>query len=261
MWPASPSDPFTVSLQKSILRSRWWRAPVTVYGEWPGEPRHVIPFFTSVLNAEQMERARLAAACARTSPVPEVLFVGRLTKAKNVDVLVEALAVVRESGHRLLGTIVGDGPERPRLEGLIASRDLGGDVRLLGGLPFDQVLGLYERADVLVLASETEGWPKALAEGMAFGLVCVGSNRGLVPRMLGEGRGFVVEPGDVRGLADALTTIATSPKTFGDMRAKSAAWAQRYSLEDLREELRRLLEREWGLEHGELEGGPRTPGA
>ncbi len=62
-WTAFPSEPWAAALQRSLLRSRWWRGPVTVYGAWPDQPRHVVPFFTAILNAGQLS-SRLAIICA-----------------------------------------------------------------------------------------------------------------------------------------------------------------------------------------------------
>jgi hypothetical protein len=56
----------------------------------------------------------------------------------------------------------------------------------------------------------------------------------------------------VTGLADALVSIVESPARHGEMRVRAAAWAQRFSLEELRDELRVLFEREWKLAPGQL---------
>src|SRR5205823_1367344 len=61
-WSGYPGEARTVRLQRTILRSRWWRGPVTVYGEWPGQSPHVIPFFTSVLTEQQLARAKMRIA-------------------------------------------------------------------------------------------------------------------------------------------------------------------------------------------------------
>lgn len=231
-WPDWQGEARTVRLQKALLRSRWWRAPVTVYGSWTGQPPWIVPFFTSVLDRGQVERARRAAAVKTPTDRPRVLFVGRLSRAKNVDVLLDAL-------RGLPCTVVGDGPERAALEARA-----GAEVTFVGGVDFERVLGFYETHDVLVLVSETEGWPKAIVEAMAFGLVCIGSDRGLIPQILGEGRGLVVPPRDVEALAAALR-LAADPGEAAAIRARAAPFGQRYSLEDLREALRGLMAEWW----------------
>ena len=230
-WPDWEGEARTVRLQKALLRSRWWRAPVTVYGSWPGQPPWIVPFFTSVLDREQIERARRSAASKRPTDHPRVLFVGRLSRAKNVDVLLDAL-------NGLPCTVVGDGPERAALEARAPQ------ATFAGAVDFDRVLDFYESHDILVLASETEGWPKAIVEAMAFGLVCIGSDRGLIPQILGEGRGMVVPPRNVEALAAALRR-ASDPKEAEAIRSRAAAFGQRYSLEDLKEALREVMAKWW----------------
>lgn len=243
-WNGGPGEPFSARVQRAILRSRWWKGPVTVYGAWPDSPRHVIPFFTSLLTAEQLERARASAARERRGPGLRVLYTGRLSKAKNVDVLLHAAARVRAAGHEVSIVVVGEGPERTGLEQLAASLGISQDVAFTGGLPFEAVIAHLEAADVLVLASETEGWPKSIAEGMAFGLACIGSNIGFVPQML-EGRGFTVAPRDEAALTAALLKVAESPDRLASMRLGASAWAQRYSLEGLKDALGELMNHWW----------------
>jgi glycosyltransferase involved in cell wall biosynthesis len=143
-------------------------------------------------------------------------------------------------------TIAGEGPERANLEARSAELGLTGHVRFTGGLSFDQILEQLERADILALVSETEGWPKAIVEAMAFGLVCIGSDRGQIPRLLGGGRGIVVAPGDEKALADSLIRIVSDPESFRPMIHAASAWAQQFSLGGLRASIRELLETRWG---------------
>jgi len=177
--------------------------------------------------------------------------VGRLSRSKNVHVLVAALAKLRDESVRFRAEIVGDGQERAALGTQIEREGLAKQIRLVGPVGFEDVLAFYENADVLVLASETEGWPKAIAEGMAFGLVCIGSDRGFVPQMLGEGRGICVAPGDASALAAALRGVAAAPEAYDPMRRTATEWACRYSLEGLQDSLRELFRTHWGWEAGE----------
>jgi hypothetical protein len=246
-WVDFPGEELTVRLQRAILRSRWWRGPVTVYGAWPGQPAHVVPFFTSMLSEDQIARARARVSMPERSRPMQVLYVGRLSTAKNVDVLLHAVAAARKEGIALRAVIVGEGPERGRLETTCAELGITGHVEFTGGVSQERVFDYFEQSDILALVSESEGWPKAIAEAMAFGLICIGSNRGLVPQMLGEGRGLVAPPRDVEALAGALLEIARRPEEYQEMRRRAAAWAQQYSLEGLREAVRSLHSERWGV--------------
>jgi glycosyltransferase involved in cell wall biosynthesis len=242
-WNGYPGEPWTARLQRWILRSAWWRGPVIVYGSWPNQPPNVVPFYTSVLTVDQIARARAAVDRKRRGDPLTVLYVGRLSAAKNVDVLISAIGLLESRQTHCV--VVGDGPQRQSLESLAARLGIQGQVTFTGAIEFEHVLDQYERADVIVLASQTEGWPKALAEGMAFGLVCIGSNRGLIPHMLEDGRGITVPPGDAKSLADALQRVIDAPDNFQLMRERAAGWAQAYSLEGLRHAVRALLMAHW----------------
>jgi glycosyltransferase involved in cell wall biosynthesis len=246
-WSTSTGEVWSSRWQKAVLRSRWWRGPVTVYGEWPDQPPQVIPFFTSLLTTDHMERARIAAKRTWNGKPLRVLFAGRLSKPKNVDVLLRAIARNRQAGLDVRCTIVGEGPQREPLERLMLDLGISDAVEFAGGIGFEDVIRQLEKSDVLALVSEAEGWPKAIAEGMAFGLVCIGSDRGFVPKMLSNGRGLTVAPGDAGALADLLSEIARYPERYVPMRLAAAEWSQQYSLEGLREAIRQLLLEKWNL--------------
>lgn len=244
-WSGYPQEPSTYRLQRSLLRSRWWGGPVTVYGHWPDQPEHVIPFFTSVMTAPQVARAGAAAAARRLRLPLRLLYVGRLVATKHVDAILHAAAALVREGVEVETTIVGDGPEGAALARLAQSLGITHSVRFTGALAYDAVLEWYERADVLVLVSESEGWPKAVAEAMAFGVLCVGSDHGFVAEMLGDGRGIVVPSDDAAALTEALRRVVADPDAFGARTASAAAWAQRFSLEGLRDALGQLLSERW----------------
>lgn len=257
-WGTYPGEAWSFRLQRALLRSPWWRGPVTVYGTWPNQPAKVTPFFTSVLDEAHVARARAAAQKPRDLGPLRVLFVGRLSAAKNVDALIRALATLKKRGIAAEATILGDGPERARLEALTQSIDVAARVRFAGGVDFEDVLDAYAGHDALVLVSETEGWPKAITEAMAFGLICMGSERGLVPTIL-EGRGLVMEPGDDVALAKHLGALATDPQAFAAQREAAAAWGQRYTLGHLRAALGDLLADTWDVPRDAFADHSRSP--
>src|SRR5207249_5523328 len=137
-------------------------------------------------------------------------------------------------GVELECRIVRDGEMRAKLEEQTEKLNLSGSVSFTGALPHEEVMGEYAKADILVLVAESEGWGKAIVEGMAFGLVCIGADRGLVPWILGEGGGVVVPPRDSGSLADVLIYIASNPQRGAAMARRASAWAQSYSLDGLK---------------------------
>jgi glycosyltransferase involved in cell wall biosynthesis len=97
---------------------------------------------------------------------PVVLTVGRLSREKNVPLMLEAMARLDAVEPRPLLVVVGDGPERARLEGLAAGRD---DVRLVGPRGGATLRRLYARAEAFVFASEIDTLGLAAMEAMSSG--------------------------------------------------------------------------------------------
>jgi L-malate glycosyltransferase len=140
---------------------------------------------------------------------------------KRVDDVVRVFAEVRRAAPCEL-VLIGDGPERSRLERVVHDLGLTDHVRFLGKqLNFVSVL---QQADVFLLPSETESFGLAALEALACGVPVVASRVGGLPEVVSDGEsGFLVEVGDVAGMAGAITRL------FGDdaLHAKMAAAARR----------------------------------
>jgi len=137
-------------------------------------------------------------------------YVGRLVPQKGLDTLLQALARQRGAKWRL--TIVGDGPERERLEALASELRLAARVRWTGGLPAEQVANLWPDLDVLVQPSlALRDWREAngqiLMEAMANEVAVLGTDSGVIPELIGDA-GLVVPAGDPEGLGAALEKLS-----------------------------------------------------
>jgi glycosyltransferase involved in cell wall biosynthesis len=137
-------------------------------------------------------------------------FVGRLQPEKGVDVLLHALALVLRR-HPTAGTaLIGDGPERDRLESLAQSLGIEQTVSFLGFIP-DPTTWL-RRCDVLAVPSRSDGSPLVVHEALLAGVPVVGSDVGGIPDRLLDGRlGLLVPPGDPVQLAAALDRVLANP--------------------------------------------------
>ena len=110
------------------------------------------------------------------SPVPLVVGVGRLAPVKRFDRLLEAALVARKTASDMQLVIVGEGPERGRLEEMIALHDASSWVTLAGHLGRDELLALYQRAWLVGSASLAEGWGLTLTEAAACGVPAVATD-------------------------------------------------------------------------------------
>jgi glycosyltransferase involved in cell wall biosynthesis len=136
--------------------------------------------------------------------------VARLVPAKRLDRFLRALHRARAQGAALRGLIVGDGPERPRLQALASELGLSQATDFTGGRSdVPRVLG---HADLLVLTSDHEGFPNVILEGMAACLPVVATPAGDAASLVTEGQtGYVVPFDDEHRLAERLGMLAGSP--------------------------------------------------
>jgi colanic acid/amylovoran biosynthesis glycosyltransferase len=141
-----------------------------------------------------------------------VLSVGRLVADKGPEILLEAVAAVRARGLDVELTLVGDGPLRERLVARAVQDDLAGAVTLTGPLGVDRVQVLHREHDAFCLPSFAEGVPVVLMEAMAAGRPVVTTRIMGIPELVEDGvSGFLVAPGRVAPVADALAALAADP--------------------------------------------------
>ncbi|HEX7447036.1 MAG TPA: glycosyltransferase family 4 protein [Pirellulales bacterium] len=196
-------------------------------------------------NSRVQSRADLAAAepsLVHDTDAPLVVYTGRLHPMKGLEYLLGAWPEVLRRVSRARLWIVGDGPDRWRLMGLIETMGLSTSVRLVG--PFDDVEEFLRAADVFVLPSLEEGMSLALLEAMAMGLPVVATaipaNEVLVDPEVGR----LAPTRDPSSLAAAIASLLTDRETAARLgRAGRARVAERFSLDKMVTEHLRLFER------------------
>jgi teichuronic acid biosynthesis glycosyltransferase TuaC len=170
-------------------------------------------------------RDRTAARTALGLTRPTLISVGGLIERKGHHRTIEAMRQLPE--FELL--IVGEGPERERLAGLIAAYRLSDRVRLLGARPHRELPALYGAADASVLASSREGWANVLLESMACGTPVVAADIWGNPEVVrAPAAGVIYEPNTSDGIAAGVRRLfATMPD-----RAATRAYAEPFSWEE-----------------------------
>jgi len=161
--------------------------------------------------SDYREPAKAAAFRRQLGIAPEatvILLVGRFSSEKDHLTLLAAVSQLRKEKlpwvHLLL---VGDGPERSRIEQAIRSLGLEGSVTLTGQVPSAEPY--YGIADLAVLSSRTEGSPNALLEAMAASIPVVATCVGGIPEIVTDGQtALLVAPGDRIAMSRALAAIA-----------------------------------------------------
>lgn len=156
--------------------------------------------------------------------VPLILSVGTLTPRKGHDVLVEALALIRDIPWmcRIVGSRERDPATTAGLRILIERHHLTHRVTLAGEMKADVLRDLFPRADVFALASRYEGYGMVFAEALAHGLPIVACAAGAVPGTVPADAGILVPPNAPQAFAEALAHVLTHDATR--MRLAEASW-------------------------------------
>lgn len=127
-----------------------------------------------------------------------LVAVGRLHTVKDHAFLVRACAELAARGVPFECSIAGEGPERRHLEALIRKLELSEQVFLLGHIPREQMASLYDRADIVVLTSRSEGIPLVLMEAMARGKIVLAPEITGIPELIVAGKtGFLYKSGSM----------------------------------------------------------------
>jgi glycosyltransferase involved in cell wall biosynthesis len=168
-------------------------------------------------------------------------IIAHLREEKAHEVLIRAFARVLASGRRSTLCIVGDGPRRPALEALAVR--LGVNSHIVWAGSHRDARRLAGAFDAAVICSNWEGLPLAALEVLAAGTPLVATRVGVLPTVLDEGAGMLVDVGDDEQLAAALISLLDSPEAAADLSARAIARVEdRYRFERMVEEFAAVYE-------------------
>lgn len=229
-WQPRRDQPLSYRFQRWLLRRGLARARVTVNGKWEGQPRHVWSFLNPCLTEPELAEGRLAAGSKTLSQPLRLLYVGALQANKGARVVLDVASTLTLKGIDVAVDFVGDGPERPLLEALAASLGIATLTRFHGWLPRAELASFYAGAHFLLLPSNSEGWPKVISEGMAYGVVPLSTTVSSIPQHLAAfGTGKTLPPGDAKGFAIAIEQYCAAPQTWEEESRNAVEAAQLFS--------------------------------
>ncbi|MEM2002112.1 MAG: glycosyltransferase family 4 protein [Candidatus Methanomethylicaceae archaeon] len=164
-----------------------------------------------------------------------LLFVGRVTNNKRIDILIKALPIINKQYKGVKLVVVGDWASseeyrktRQFLEEVARENQVRENVIFTGSVP--DVLPYYRTADLFVTASEHEGFCMPIVEAMACGIPVIAANASAIPETLGDG-GLLFSPGNYAELAQKVTWLLTSEEDYRFWREKGLQRARDFSLE------------------------------
>ncbi len=176
---------------------------------------------------------------------PVVFFGGRLTDQKGVDTLLRAASIYSKTDEKPITLIAGDGNLRDDLEKLAAELKLD-SVYFLGAQSHEQMVKLFNVADVAAMPSIIEAFGLVALEALACGTPVIAGNVGGFSQIVNEQVGYLVKPGDSDTLAEKITTFIRDG--FKEkVRDKAAAYIrQNFNWDKTVENIEKLYEQVLG---------------
>ena len=176
------------------------------------ESRHWARLLVCRLGIDPTLFAPRPATRMRADEPFHILCVGRLSPAKAQELLVEAVARLRDMARPVSLDIVGGGVNEATLEALIRERRLGDVVTLSGPVTQDRIREHYARADCFAMSSLTEGIPVVLMEAMSMQIPCVTTQITGIPELITHGQsGLLARPSNVVSLVEQLDRLIADP--------------------------------------------------
>jgi glycosyltransferase involved in cell wall biosynthesis len=240
-WDWNSVQPWSYRLQQKIMRSTFFthHSKTLVYGEWPDRNKNILPFFT----ASYTEKDKIASPLRIISPGHPIkfLFVGTLTTGKRPMECLRLAHTLLQQNIDIEIDFYGEGPLRGMLTSYIQSNGMKHLAFLHGNVSGDRLKTAYQNSHFLLLLSDSEGWPKAIAESMWWGCVPISTAVSCVPWMLNnEERGIIVN--DINNPnTEPIVSLINNAHKYAAMAESGMQWARMYTLEKFNWEIRKLI--------------------
>jgi glycosyltransferase involved in cell wall biosynthesis len=238
-WDPNAKQPWSYKWQRKILSNTLFtkNMQVLVYGQWPGSTSNVKPFFTATYR----EADKIETPVRSFSDGVRFLFVGTLSPGKRPLYAIQLVQELIKAGHRVTLDFYGEGAERHKMEAYITQNRLEDFITLHGNRRESDVRKAYQTAHFLLLPSQSEGWPKVVAEAMFWGCFPIATGVSCVPYMLDHGnRGLLLTMNRQVDFV-AIAALLDNPETYRHKISKSMEWSREYTLDLFENQIKALL--------------------
>ena len=170
--------------------------------------------------------------------------VSRLEHIKGMDMIIPAFAKIHRDFPEIELIIVGDGSLRESMEAEASSLGLSDSVSFAGRQPQDRLQDFYDKIDILLMPSRSEGFGLTAVEGMARGCVLVAADTGGLPEVVRDGKdGYLHIPEDIQDLSDKIKDLIDDRNRMEIFSKAALQRARDFSSENYNVKIRALYER------------------
>jgi glycosyltransferase involved in cell wall biosynthesis len=238
-WDPKARQPWSYKVQKWILSNTFLtkNMQVLVYGDWNNQTKNIKSFFTASYNNSEKK----APLKRDYSGVLKFVFIGSLVSGKRPLLAIQSVEALQQKGKQIHLDVFGDGVLKEELKNYIALNKLDSMVSLHGNQSQDVIKETLQRAHFSILPSKSEGWPKAIAEAMFFGVIPIATGVSCVPFMLDYGKRGILIEADLKLMIIQIEEALKDVNALELMAARAADWSQNYTLEVFENDIYKLL--------------------
>ncbi len=239
-WDPKSNQPWSYKLQRWILSNTFLtkNMQVLVYGTWTGSSPNIKPFFT----ASYTEADKISVAPRALEGTISMIYVGTLSAGKRPLYAIKLVQELLKKNFNIELSMYGNGSEKEQLQRFIHDNKLESVVFLKGNHPQEAMKKVYQEAHFLILPSESEGWPKVVAEAMFWGCLPIVTKVSCVPNMLDSGSRGILLTMDFDADAKAIVDLMQQPAVYVDKVNNSIQWSRKYTLDLFENEIKALLQ-------------------
>ncbi|WP_292944102.1 glycosyltransferase [Olleya sp. UBA1516] len=238
-WDPNAKQPLSYKLQKKILSNTTWTKNMTalVYGEWHNQTKNIKSFFTATFKNEDRETIIFRDYSADL----HFIFVGSLVEGKRPLLAIQIVEKLIKKGIASHLALYGDGILKAELQQYIKINKLENYIVLHGNQTNETIKAALKQSHFSILASKSEGWPKALAEAMFYGVIPIATSISCVPNMLENGkRGLLIAP-DLESAVNKIESCLLDKSHLREQSIKASDWSQQYTLDVFENEIKNLI--------------------
>ena len=241
-WDYGSKQPWAYRMQQNILKnpSLSKNIKVLVYGEWADATTNMVSFISATYRNDE----RIPFTYKKFSQKLKFVFTANLVVGKRPLLTIKIIELLRKNGIDAEIYMFGDGPLMDDAQLYIEENNLNECIFMKGNQDRETIKTCLQDAHFSILPSKSEGWPKAIAEGMFFGAIPISTRISCLPWMLDYGKRGILIDNDLNSAVDSiLKHLEKGDEYLNDMSKSAMQWSQTYTLDKLDEEIGKLVVR------------------
>lgn len=239
-WDPNSKQPLSYRVQKAIFRNTILskNISVLVYGEWPNETSNVVPFMSATYRESEKQPFKHRDFNGRL----KFVFIGAMVVGKRPKLTVQIVQKLLDNGIDAELHMFGDGDLIEEIRAFVKHNNLQDRIHIYGNRDKSDIKKCLLDAHFSILPSKSEGWPKAIAEGMFFGAIPISTKISCLPWILDYGkRGILIDEDLNEAFSIILNELRKGNDYLNTMSKKAQDWAQQYTLDRLEQEIKKVV--------------------